>query len=94
MLVAVPDPEGPNFPKDAAGFTPTPTDLGGRRTVVVSSDDDPYSEPGYVKRLVSSWGALEIKLGSAGHINAESNLGRWDAGWQLVLQLGGMEPLR
>lgn len=92
VLVAVPDPDGPNFPKDATGFSPTPRNLGYRRIHVVSSEDDPYSGPQYVSSLVSAWGAEQTSLGAVGHINSESGLGSWTFGWNLVRLLGGGEP--
>jgi predicted alpha/beta hydrolase family esterase len=93
VLVAVPDPAGPNFPRDATGFAPAPRDLGARRVTVVTSEDDPYSDGEYVRRLIQSWGAGHVPVGRAGHINGESGLGEWPFGWDLVRRAGGGEPV-
>ena len=84
LLVAVPDPAGPNFPKEASGFSSVPDTLRGKRATVVSSSDDPYSSADFVERCVRLWGAEHVQLGPLGHINAESGLGDWPGGWAIV----------
>ena len=84
LLVAVPDPAGPNFPSEASGFASVPSTLRGRRATVVSSSDDPYSSADFVKRHVRLWGAEHVQLGPLGHINADSGLGEWQDGWAIV----------
>lgn len=87
LLVAVPDPAGPSFPQEATGFSALPSDLGGRRVVMVSSTDDPFSSPLYTQQRAVVWNAQHIAAGSLGHINAASGLGDWDQGWKIVEQL-------
>jgi predicted alpha/beta hydrolase family esterase len=84
LLVAVPDPQGSNFPREATGFTPVPTTLRGRRATIVSSTDDPYTNPEFVKRCITQWSAGHVALGAEGHINASSGLGDWPQGWAIV----------
>jgi predicted alpha/beta hydrolase family esterase len=84
LLVAVPDPAGPNFPRDASGFAPIPPSLGRRRVTIVSSADDPYSSAAFTASLVHAWDAGHVALGPRGHINAESGLGDWPEGWAIV----------
>ncbi len=84
LLVAVPDPAGPNFPLDARGFEVVPDHLGGRPATMVSSENDPYSSPGYARRVAHAWGVEHIALGPQGHLNADSGLGAWPEGWALV----------
>ena len=48
--------------------------------VAVTSDDDPYSAPERSARLVREWGARQVGIGAAGHINGESGLGDWPTG--------------
>lgn len=85
LLVAVPDPLGPNFPADALGFAPLPAALPGIGPVVMmSSTDDPYSTPEFSARCAAAWGAEHTTLGPLGHINAESGLADWPAGWAEV----------
>jgi len=84
VLVAVPDPSGPNFPPAAEGFAPLPRGAGGRRALVVASADDPYAAPAMLAELMAELNAERWDLGAAGHINADSGLGAWPAGWARV----------
>jgi len=84
LLVAVPDPSGPAFPKEAIGFAPLPPSLCGRRAAVVSSSDDPYATSAYAEERVAAWSAEHIFVGQRGHINAASELGDWPHGWAIV----------
>jgi predicted alpha/beta hydrolase family esterase len=55
--------------------------------LAVTSDDDPFSAPERSARLVREWGAREVSLGAAGHVNGDSGLGDWPAGQSLLAQL-------
>ena len=93
LLVAVPDPEGPNFPADAKGFAPLPAVLPAQRDlprrVLMSSTSDPYSTPGFSAQCASAWNAEHVVLGARGHLNADSGLGDWPQGWELVARWRG-----
>ncbi len=84
LLVALPDPAGPRFPAEATGFQSLPAALEGRAVTIVSSADDPYSDPAFVLSCVRAWRAEHVALRRAGHINAASGLGDWRDGWELV----------
>jgi predicted alpha/beta hydrolase family esterase len=84
LLVAVPDPNGPNFPKQAKGFSDLPLLSLPYRSVVVSSEDDPYGSPEFAKSCADAWGSEFVSIGRAGHINSASNLGIWTQGLQLL----------
>jgi predicted alpha/beta hydrolase family esterase len=84
LLVAVPDPTGPVFPKEAIGFARVPPALRKYRVTVVSSDDDSYATTRYTEEQVAVWGAEHVHLSRRGHINAASGLGDWAAGWAIV----------
>jgi predicted alpha/beta hydrolase family esterase len=84
LLVAVPDPGGPAFPREASGFAPLPPSLPELRVTVVSSSDDSYATSSYTEKRVAAWGAEHICLGRRGHINAASGLGDWPEGWAIV----------
>ena len=89
LLVAVPDPDGPDFPPDAKGFTPVPAALTApgqpaRQAMLVSSSDDPYSTASFSAHCATAWGAQQVDLGAKGHINADSGLGDWPEGWAWV----------
>lgn len=86
FLVAVPDPDGPNFPASAQGFHSLP--LGRLRfpSFVVASKDDPFGSVAHAQRCAEAWGSQCVDIGSAGHINADSGLGDWPAGYALFEQ--------
>jgi predicted alpha/beta hydrolase family esterase len=85
LLVAVPDPSGPNFPPDARGFEALPAALPAIGPVVMmSSTTDPYSTPAFSAQCAAAWGAEHTPLGPLGHINADSGLADWPAGWEQV----------
>jgi uncharacterized protein len=84
LLVAVPDPSGPAFPKSAVGFAPVPLALRECRVTVVSSNDDAYATTKYTEEQVAAWGAEHVRLNQRGHINAVSGLDDWAAGWAIV----------
>jgi uncharacterized protein len=87
LLVAVPDPTGPNFPEQAKGFVDIPSELVGYRIKMVSSTNDPYSSASFSNEVASRWNAHHINLGDKGHLNASSGLGDWQQGWQVVQSL-------
>ncbi len=82
MLVAVPDPEGPAFPKEAIGFSGVPLQRFAFRSLVIGSSDDPYGGLPQAQRCAAAWGSELIELEGLGHINAASGLGEW--GWGLA----------
>ncbi len=84
LLVAVPDPSGTMFPREATGFGQPPGALAIGRVTIVSSSDDPYSSPELTARCAADWKGELVDLGAAGHINASSGLGDWREGWSLV----------
>jgi uncharacterized protein len=84
LLVAVPDPVGPEFPSDAVGFAPVPLKTFPFKSIVVASSDDPYGSLAHSERCASAWGSQWINIGAAGHINASSGLGDWPEGYRLL----------
>ncbi len=87
LLVAVPNPDGPNFPPEAKGFTPLPSLQMPCASIVVASTNDPYSDIKFAHRCAANWGSRLIDIGNAGHINASSGLGEWEAGQDLLRAL-------
>jgi hypothetical protein len=87
LLVAVPDANGPNFPREAHGFSETPARPFPFRSTVVVSGDDPYGSPEHSERLARAWGSRLVHIGNRGHINAASGLGAWGEGNELLRQL-------
>ena len=87
LLVAVPDPAGPQFPAAARGFASVPMGRLPFATTVVVSDDDPYASAAFSSDCARAWGARIVSVGARGHINGESGLGRWPEGRALVADL-------
>ena len=87
LLVSVPDPDGPAFPVEATGFGNLPMQRLPFNSIVVSSCDDPYGTPDHARRCASAWGSRFVEIGAAGHINADSDLGDWPVGWELLRSL-------
>jgi len=87
LLVAVPDPTGPEFPVVAQsfdGFARAPFGFDSR---VVASRDDPYASFDFAAGCARAWGSALTDVGKAGHINAASGLGDWPAGQALLADL-------
>lgn len=89
LLVAVPDPEGSNFPAEAIGFAPPPLQRFSFPSIVVASTDDPYSSLAHSQTYASVWGSRLVNVGAVGHINASSGLAQWLEGFALLKQLCG-----
>ena len=88
LLVAIPDPAGANFPQDASGFAPVPTERLPFASIVAASSDDPYGGVPFSQACANAWGSRWIDVGPRGHINADSGLGDWDdaRGWLAALR--------
>lgn len=84
LLVAVPDPAGPEFPTQATGFAPVPGLHLPFKTTMVASTNDPYGSTEYATACAADWGAELVRIGAVGHINSASGLGDWPAGWDMV----------
>ena len=87
LLVAPPDTAHPETPPQLASWRvicrlalPFPS-------FVLHSSNDPYCASTRALAMARDWGSLAISLGAAGHINADTGLGDWPAGIELVRQL-------
>jgi uncharacterized protein len=87
LLVAPPDAQREDFPKDAFGFSPIPLDKFPFKTIVVGSSNDQYITEERCKFLSDRWGSQYINVGFKGHINSDSNLGNWQEGKDILRQL-------
>ena len=87
LLVAPPNPDGSNFPKEAVGFSPLPMNSFAFPSIVVASTNDPYGNIDFARSAASSWGSRFVSIGPAGHINSDSGLGEWNEGFSLFKQL-------
>jgi len=89
LLVAAPDPGGPEFPAIAQSFTPVPLARITFATRVVASRNDAYGSFEFAERMAAAWGSAFTDVGHAGHINADSDLGDWAVGRALLAELVG-----
>jgi hypothetical protein len=88
LLVAPPDvDEIRHLLPEIESFSPMPLEPLPFPSLVVGSTDDPYAEPARVRAFAEAWGARFVDVGAAGHVNAESALGEWDAGHRLLAEL-------
>ncbi|MBS0161794.1 MAG: alpha/beta hydrolase [Nitrospira sp.] len=87
LLVAPPDPQGPAFPSTARGFETVPSDRLPFPSLVVASSNDAFGSVDYAKQCAVDWGSAFVEAGAIGHINAESDLGAWPAGFVFLTQL-------
>ncbi|GAA1834357.1 RBBP9/YdeN family alpha/beta hydrolase [Agromyces salentinus] len=90
LLVAPPDPDGERYPDAASEFARIgrhPLDV---PALVVVSEDDPYGGVAYAAGLAEVWGARLVSVGAHGHLNADSALGGWPEGRQLLEGLVGV----
>ncbi|MBP1882361.1 RBBP9/YdeN family alpha/beta hydrolase [Sinorhizobium mexicanum] len=84
FLVAVPDPQGAAFPKEAKSFANPPTNAFRFPSLIVASADDPYGTLDYARARARQWQSRLVEIGACGHINGESGLGDWPAGLDLL----------
>lgn len=84
FLVAVPDPDGANFPAEAAAFRPVPNGTLRFPALVIASTNDPYGALEATRRRAHDWQSGLIVAGALGHINASSGLGDWPQGRALL----------
>lgn len=75
------------FYTELASFAPMPLAPLPFPTTVVASSDDLYVLEKRARLFADSWGSELVMLEGVGHINAESNLGAWDTGSELLSQL-------
>jgi uncharacterized protein len=87
LLVAPPNPQGPNFPQSALGFSPVPMKRFAFPSILVASSNDPYGDHVSSGTYASAWGSRLVNVGALGHINAASGLGEWPDGFSLLRSL-------
>jgi predicted alpha/beta hydrolase family esterase len=66
LLVSVPDPLGPSFPREASGFAPPAHRLLPCPSILVASEDDPYGGPAHARQCAERLGSRFVNVGAAG----------------------------
>lgn len=88
MLVAPVDPEARTaFAAGHASFGPLPCDPFPFPAFVVASRTDPHMDIERARIFANMWDAAFIDAGNAGHLDADSGLGDWPAGLDLLERL-------
>jgi serine hydrolase len=96
FLVAVPDPEGPVFPSEAAEFANVLPGGFDFPSLVIASSNDSYGRLEYCKERAEAWGSGFVDIGPEGHVNGQSAIGDWQAGLALLsaFSAGCRMPMR
>lgn len=94
FLVALPDAAAGTFPLPDSAFASIDVREPLRvPCVVIASDDDDYCAPERSAAIATDLGAGWLSVGAVGHINAESGLGRWRTGQNLLVAFdAGVNP--
>ncbi len=87
MLVAPPDVEQENNKPEVKRFAPFPRCRLPFPSVVVASEDDPFCSLARARHMATRWGASFLNIGAQGHINADSCLGVWPVGQNILERL-------
>ena len=87
LLVAPPDPLQPNLPPQLHSWRKPVLQKLPFKTTLVASSNDPFCGLPVAQQLAQSWGAELVNIGERGHINAESGLGYWPAGRELLMAI-------
>ncbi|MFF2075834.1 RBBP9/YdeN family alpha/beta hydrolase [Kitasatospora sp. NPDC058162] len=86
LLVAPADVDTAEVP-ELLGFRPVALERFPFPAVVVSSTDDPWVTPARAREFARAWGARYVEPGAYGHLNADSGLGDWPEGRELLAGL-------
>jgi predicted alpha/beta hydrolase family esterase len=84
LLVAPCDSEVTDVPVAVRRFAPIPRARLGFPTTVIASGNDPFARIARSREMAANWGSAFLDIGSAGHINAQSNLGSWKQGQEIL----------
>ncbi len=87
LLVAPGDPEREELRAALKSWSPVSLQALPFDSVLLGSQDDPYCSFGRAQHFAHAWGSEFVDYGHRGHINAESGLGDWPEGVQLLNQL-------
>ena len=88
LLVAPPDTAMINEKVDKTLFPESPMAKIPFRTTLVASTNDPWASIEKAELYSQQWGSEFVNIGTAGHINADSGLGEWEQGLEILNKLG------
>jgi len=90
LLVAPADAEREELRPILASWSPISLQVLPFRSCVVASGNDPYCADERARHFAKAWCSEFVDCGKKGHINAESGLGVWPEGHELLVGLDVM----
>lgn len=87
LLVAPGDVERDDLRQLIPGWAPIVRQPLPFASVLIAANDDPYCEAARSRQMAADWGARFVDAGAGGHLNAESGLGDWPQGRQLLNEI-------
>ena len=87
MLVAPVDAEREELRPVLTSWAPVPLQRLPFKTVLLGSHNDPYCSLQRAQHFAQAWGSEFVDYGACGHINAESGLGDWPEGFEILKKL-------
>lgn len=87
MLVAPPDVDRGPRRERMESFAPIPREPLPFPSLLVASRNDSFASLHTAARIATMWGSTLVEVGRLGHINAESGIGEWSEGLQLMASL-------
>lgn len=89
LLVAPPDVRRADFPVEMKSWRQPVLKPLPFRSICVASSNDPFCDLPVARQMAQAWGSECIEIGEKGHINADSGLGDWPQGRELLSRLVG-----
>jgi uncharacterized protein len=84
LLVAPPDCTRDDFPIEMKSWRQPVLQRLPFPSICVASSDDPFCALPVAKSMAGAWGCDWVEIGAKGHINADSGLGAWPQGRELL----------
>jgi predicted alpha/beta hydrolase family esterase len=87
LLAAPPDIERDDVRDMLPSWSPMPLLKLPFKSILFSSDDDPYCSPERAQTFAKAWNSEAVNAGASGHLNAESGLADWPQAHARLLEL-------
>ena len=87
LLVAPSDVEQEALRPVLASWSPVPLHPLPFKSSLVASRDDPFCSFARAQVFAAAWGSTRVDAGAAGHVNADSGLGAWPWGQDVLNEL-------
>ncbi|HSY62161.1 MAG TPA: alpha/beta hydrolase [Cytophaga sp.] len=89
FLVAMPDVERADFPKECIGFSPMPKIVLHFPSRIIASENDPYISSAELNKWADILGSDFISVGEREHIGTAAKLEYWEEGQKLFEEFVG-----